>query len=388
MSDAPRDPVLLPGAGVGSDAAAGTAGRRASDVRIPRSLALAAAVSWRLLVVGAAIYAAVTLLARLQVIIVPAAVAVLLACALWPGARRLRERGVPPALAALAMLVALLGTISLVAATIAPRAVDEIGELDVNVSEGLDVVQSWLTDGPLYLSETRVDSFFGELESQLRSASGTIASGALGGAMIALEIVVGVVLATVLLFFFLKDGDRMWYWMRGFLPEVRQARWHAIALDVRDVLARFIRGTTIVALVDAVGIGLGLYLLDVPLVIPLAVLTFIGGYVPIVGATVVGFLAVMVGLVSNGFLTSLAVLAVVVGVQQLESNLLQPVVVGRYVKLHPAVVLLAVGAGAVLYGVAGALLAVPLTAALATVLGRIRAQPEVEVILGSARERA
>ncbi|HSI96772.1 MAG TPA: AI-2E family transporter [Gaiellaceae bacterium] len=387
MSDPPREPILLPGAERG-DGVTSEGGERRADIRIPRSLVLAGAVSWRLLVVGAAIYATVTLLARLQVIIVPAAVAVLLACALWPGVRRLRARGVPPALAALTMLLSLLGAIAVVAVTIAPRAADEIGELDVNVSGGLEVVQSWLTDGPLYLSETRVDSFFGELESQVRSASGAIASGALGGAMLALEIVIGVGLAIVLLFFFLKDGDRMWYWLRAFLPQARQPRWHAIALDVRDVLAGFIRGTTIVALVDAVGIGLGLYLLDVPLVIPLAVLTFIGGYIPIVGATVAGFLAVMVGLVSNGFLTGLAVLAVVIAVQQLESNFLQPVVVGRHVQLHPAAVLLAVGAGAVLYGVAGALLAVPLTAALATVLGQVRAQPEVEVVLSTAPDEA
>lgn len=348
----------------------------AAGVRVPRSLALAAALSWRLLVVGAAVYVTVTLFARLQVIIVPSAFAVLLACALWPGARRLRSRGLGRGLSAAAMVLALLGTLAVVVLAIAPRAADEIGDLDVNLTGALDVIESWLIEGPFSLSQTRVDAFFSELESQIRAASGAIASGALGGAMLAVEIVVGIVLAIVLLFFFLKDGDRMWYWLRGLLPESRRARWHAVAIDVRDVLAAFIRGTTIVALVDAVGIGLGLYLLGVPLVIPLAMLTFIGGFIPIVGATVAGFVAVMVALVTNGFLTALAVLGVVILVQQLESNFLQPVVVGRYVQLHPAAVLLAVGVGAVLYGVAGALLAVPVTAALATALGRLRGPPE------------
>lgn len=351
---------------------------RGVDGRIPRSLVLAAAVSWRLLVVGIALYAIVTVFVRLQVILVPAAVAVLLACALWPGVRRLRARGVPPSIAALTMLVGLFGTIGLIGAALVPSAADDIGELDVSVTGGVEVVEGWLTESPFSFPEQQVQSFFDELEAQIRSGSGEIASGALGGAVIAIEVVVGILLTIVLLFFFLKDGDRMWYWLRGFLPESRRARWNAIAVDVRDVLAAFIRGTTIVALVDAVGIGLGLYLLDVPLVIPLALLTFVGGYVPIVGATVAGFVAIMVALVSNGVVTALAVLGVVVGVQQLESNILQPVVVGRSVQLHPAAVLLAVGTGAVLWGVAGALLSVPVTAALTTVLRAIRAQARLD----------
>jgi predicted PurR-regulated permease PerM len=358
------------------------------DVRVPRSLVLAAAISWRLLVVGAAVYVTVTLLARLQVIIVPAAVALLLACALWPGVRRLRASGLRPAFAAATMLVALLGAVSVVVLVLAPRAADEISELDVNVAGGVDVIKGWLTDGPLSFSEARVESFFDELESQLRAASGTIASGALGGAMLAAEIVVGILLAVVLLFFFLKDGDRMWLWLERLLPESRQQAWHATAVEVRDVLSAFIRGTAIVALVDAIGIGLGLYLLGVPLVVPLAVLTFVGGFVPIVGATVAGFVAVMVALVSDGFVIALLVLGVVILVQQLESNFLQPVVVGRYVQLHPAAVLLAVGAGAVLYGVAGALLAVPVTAALSVVLGRNRPRPEAAVVLGGSQPEA
>jgi predicted PurR-regulated permease PerM len=385
VTEPPRHSIVLPGGGSDEDGLEHVGAGSPYDARIPRSLALAAAVSWRLLVIGAAVYVTVELLARLQVIIVPAAVAVLLACALWPGVRRLRERGVRPGIAAATMLFALIGTVAVVLLLLSPRAADEIGELDVNVTGGVDVVKGWTTDGPLHLPEARVEAFFDRLENQIRSGSGTIASGAVGGAMLAAEIVVGILLATVLLFFFLKDGDRMLLWLKGFLPETRKARWHATGIEVRDVLASFIRGTAIIALVDAVGIGLGLFLLGVPLVIPLAVLTFIGGFIPIVGATVAGFVAVMVALVSDGFVKALAVLGVVILVQQLESNFLQPVVVGRYVQLHPAAVLLAVGAGAVLYGVAGALLAVPLTAALSVVLGRHRAQPEVEVVVDTFR---
>ena len=384
MSEPPRGSIVLPG-GSDEDGLSQAEAKSPHEVRIPRSLAIAAAVSWRLLIVGAAVYVTVELLARLQVIIVPAAVAVLMACALWPAVRRLRQRGVRPAIAAAAMLFALLGTFAVVVFLLSQRAADEIGELDVNITGGVDVLKGWLTDGPLYFPEARVEGFFNRLENQIRTGGGTIASGAVGGAMLAAEIVVGILLATVLLFFFLKDGDRMLLWLKGFLPETRQTKWHATGVEVRDVLASFIRGTALIALVDAVGIGLGLYLLGIPLVIPLAVLTFIGGFIPIVGATVAGFVAVMVALVSEGFVKALAVLGVVILVQQLESNFLQPVVVGRSVQLHPAAVLLAVGVGAVLYGVAGALLAVPLTAALSVVLGRHRAQPEVEVVIDTFR---
>jgi len=360
------DPVAVPGA------------VSRPPLRVPRSLDFAAAVSWRLLVVGAAVVATLVLLTRLQVVFVSTAAAILVACALWPTVRRLRDRGVPPSLAALLTLLGLLGAVALTAALVAPYAADEIRELDVNVTGGVEVVEDWLVTGPLGLSEREVQSFFERAERQVRAVGNRAIRGAWDGAMFAVEFFAGILLAIVLTFFFLKDGDRMWKWIRGFVPARRRDDWDRIAVDVRDVLAGFIRGTTLVAAVDAVGIGVGLLLLDVPLVVPIALLTFFGGFIPLVGATIAGFVAVMVALVSNGFLTALAVLGVVIAVQQLEGSILQPLVVGRSVRLHPAVILLAVGAGAVLWGIGGALLAVPLTAALATVLAHLRTKPGQE----------
>jgi putative heme transporter len=341
------------------------------DLNVPTPLARAAAISWRLLAVAAAVIAIALLAARLRVVLVPAAVAVLAACALWPLTRRLRSLGAPNAVAALAPVIGMLGLIVLVVSLLAPRAANEAGDLDVGVSGGVDIVQGWLTDGPLNLSNAQVERFLDQAEREIRSARSRIAGGAVGGALIAMEVLAGIVLTVVLLFFFLKDGDRMWRSVRSLLPPGRRTMWDGIVTDVRDVLAGFIRGTTLVALVDAVGIAVGLLLLGVPLVVPLAVLTFVGGFVPIIGATVAGFVAIMVALVSNGFITALAVLGVVVAVQQLEGNVLQPFVVGRAVNLHPVVVLLAVSVGAVLWGVAGALLAVPIAAALSTVLSAL-----------------
>lgn len=341
------------------------------ELRVPPSLEFAAAISWRLLIIGAAAIVSVVLLARLQVILVAVAVAILLACALWPAVARLRHAGVPDSLAALAVLVALVGSFALVGWIVAPVAADDVRSLELD-GGGYDGIEAWLVDGPLALSESQAERYVDRVEVEVRRASNRIVRGAWGQAMIAVEIAAGIILSLVLAFFFLKDGDRMWRWVRGFVPSRRSQAWDTVSLDVRDVLAGFLRGTTIVAAVDAVGIGLGVYLLGVPLALPIAILTFIGGFIPLVGATVAGLVAVGVALASEGPYVALAVLAVVIGVQQLEGNVVQPFVVGRSVKLHPAVVLLAVGAGAVLWGIAGALLAVPATAALATVVEHLR----------------
>jgi len=336
---------------------------RARRDPVPEGLRRVSELGWRFLVLAATTVVLALLLARLRVVLVPTAVALLIACALWPLALRLRRVGVPPALTALLLLLGLAATVALAVAILAPRAADEFGELDVTVAGGVDRIEDWLTKRPLNLPSARVESFFDRAEGDARNAAGDLVGGAVGGAMLALEVVVGTLLTLVLAFFFLKDGDRLWAWVRASLL----ARWSGAdeaGLRVRDVLAGYVRGTTIVALVDAVAIGFGLLLLGVPLVIPLAVLTFFGGFVPLVGATVAGFAAIMVALFSEGVLAAVFVLALVLGVQQLEGNVLQPFVVGRQVRLHPVVVLLAVSVGSVLWGIAGAFLAVPLTAAV------------------------
>lgn len=360
------------------------AARDRPPYRVPRSLELAAALSWRLFVVGGAIVACLLLLARLQVVFVSTAAAIVVSCALWPTVQRLRSRGAPPAAAALVVLLGLLGTVALVVVLVVPYAIDDVRALDVDVAETTDSLSAWLVNGPLGLSEAQVQRTFDRAERQLQSVGNRAARGVWDGAMLAVELLAGLLLTIVLTFFFLKDGDRMWRWLRGYVPERRREEWHRIAIDVRDVLAGFLRGTTVVAAVDAIGIGVGLVLLGVPLVVPIAVLTFVGGFVPLVGATIAGSVAVAVAFVTEGPLTALAVLGVVLAVQQIEGNVLQPVVVGRSVRLHPVVILIAVGAGAVLWGIAGALLAVPITSAAATVLAHVRPRPRLVPEQGAA----
>lgn len=336
-------------------------GRRGDPV--PDGFRRASELAWRFLVISAAVVVLALLLARLRLVLVPSAVALLIACAMWPLAARLQARGVPRTVAALTLLLGLLAIVGTVVALLAPRAADEFGELDVTVSGGVDRIEVWLTGAPFNLPEERVTSFFDRAENDARTAAGNLLGGALGGAMLALEVAAGSLLTLVLAFFFIRDGDRLWDWLRRTL----MARWdraEEAGSRVRTVLAGYVRGTAIVAFADAVAIGLGLLLLDVPLVVPLAVLTFFGGFVPLVGASVAGFAAVMVALFAQGLLVALLVLLLVLVVQQLEGNILQPFVVGKRVRLHPVVILLAVSAGAVLWGIAGAFLAVPLTAAV------------------------
>ncbi|MGH3001372.1 MAG: AI-2E family transporter [Gaiellaceae bacterium] len=194
----------------------------------------------------------------------------------------------------------------------------------------------------------------------------------LSGTMIAVELAVGTLLALFLLFFFLKDGDRIWAWVVRLFPGDARADVEAIGRRGWKVLGGYLRGVSIVALVDAVLIGGALAVLGVPFALPLALLTFLGGFLPIVGANLAGFAAAMVALVSDGLLTALVVAAVVLVVQQLEGHLLQPLIVGRSVRLHPVAILLAITAGGVLWGIPGAFLAVPLTAVSAAAASHLR----------------
>ncbi len=214
-------------------------------------------------------------------------------------------------------------------------------------------------------------------------------AGIFGGAVVALELLAGLLLAIVILFFLVKDGERMWRWAVGLFPPTVRADVDAIGARAWETAGGYIRGVTIVALVDAVFIGLALWLIGVPLVVPLAALTFIGGFFPIVGAFVAGFVAAMVALVSEGWLAAVLVVGASVLVQQLEGNLLQPFIVGSAVRLHPLAILLAITAGGVLWGVAGAFLAVPLvavTARAAAVLAE--REPRGKVAPTPERERA
>ena len=337
------------------------------------TLARAAAWTWRLLVCAAGLAALLALLWYLRVIVLPVAIALTLAPALAPIAswfrrRRFLER---PA-AALALLVG-LGAIAALVAIVAVSVVEQFDELVDTVSRAVDDLLVELEREP-FGSIVRTEELRSTLENSWREVSSHAAASVQAGA----GMVAGFVLAVSMLYFVLRDGEGFWAGiLRRCRPEVRPAVDRA-GRRAWDVLGGFVRGTAKVATIDAVVIGLGLWLLDVPLAFALAVLVFMGSFVPYVGAFASGLVAVLVGFADGGWELALAVLALIVAVQFIEGTFLQPIIQSRSVHLHPAVVLLAVAAGGSLFGIAGAYLAVPVTAVAAAVFGSLSSEDDAE----------
>ena len=341
-------------------------GRTPASPEVPAPLRVAAAWSWRVLVILALAVVVVLALARLQVVILPVILALLLATFLAPITARLARRGVPRGLAAFAVLVGAVALIGGGVYAVYRQVRNEAGGLADDIAAGVDDIRNWVVDGPLAIPQERIDAVVDQGRDALAGA--LTGERAVGGAVAAVEVAAGVGLTVVLLFFFLKDGERMWAWLarragaavRPHVEESGRRAWWA--------LGGYMRGQAIVAAFDAVFIGIGLFILGVPFVIPLMALTFFACFLPIVGAILAGAVAVLVALADGGVTTALIVLGIVVGVQQFEGNVLEPVVMGRTVRMHPVVVLLALAAGAALAGLVGAFLAVPVAAA-ATAVG-------------------
>lgn len=309
---------------------------------------------------------------RLSLALVPLVLALFPATLLVPVAAWLKEHGVPEALAALVSIVLGFLAIGAVVGLMVPLVQAELPGLVESASEGMDEVERFLADGPLPIE---VDGFSGLMERAAEQlggdgeGDGEGGGGGTGAAAEALtaafEGVAGFLLLLVALFFYLKEGPRLLRGILATLPERARPRVETFGRRVWTTVGPYFRGQMLVALVDAVFIGLGLVLLGVPLAVPLAVLVFFGALFPIVGSITAGALAVLVGLADGGLTTGLLVLGLIVLVQQLEGNILQPFILGKVVHLHPLVVLLSLTAGAVLFGILGAFLAVPVAAVIA-----------------------
>lgn len=342
--------------------------------RTRAALRTAARVSWDLLLVGVTAAVVVWALGRMWSVVWPLVVGLLLTTLTWPPARFLRRRGMPPAIAAslvtvLALLVA-AGTVALIAVPVASEA----GELGDGVVEGVGKLRAWAAGPPLNIDDAQIANAFDAATARLQDSAGAIATTAVTGVGTVFSGVVTAVLALFLMFFFLKDGPRFLPWLRRQLPGRLATDIPAVAARCWLTLGSFVRSQALVGLIDAVLIGLGLWVLDVPLVLPLAVLTFVAAFVPIIGALFAGLVAVLIALVSNGLVNALIVLAVIVVVQQLEGNVFQPMIQSRGLGLHAAVVLLAVTLGGGLAGIVGSLLAVPVAALIAVIWNYLREQ--------------
>jgi predicted PurR-regulated permease PerM len=349
--------------------------RRATGPGAILERAGAAVATWslRLLLTGAAVVALAWVLGKLWDAVLPLLLGLFLASVLWPLTRLLRKV-VPPALAALLTLLIAIGVLAGLTAVLVPQVADQWSELSDSVGTGLSDLQDWIAGPPFNLDTAALDNVVNQAVDKLKANSSSIAGGLLTGVSTVGNLVVHLVLAIVLCFFFLKDGPKFVPWLTSWTGP--GAGRHLAELSVRcwANVSGFIRAQAAVGLVDAVFIGIGLAVLGVPFALPLAVLVFFGGFIPIVGAFVTGALAALVALVANGPTNALLVLAVVVAVQQLEGHVLQPVLVGRAVNLHAALVILAVTTGGSLAGIAGAFLAVPFLAVAVTIMRYAREQ--------------
>ncbi|MPZ86688.1 MAG: AI-2E family transporter [Nitriliruptorales bacterium] len=309
---------------------------------------------------------------RLTLVVVPLTLALFPAALLAPVAACLKRHRVPPGLAS---LLTILGLLLLLGATIGglvPVVTAEIPDLVESFQQGVAELEAFLQANPFGMGIGGIEELIEQGRRQLQEAAGQIATGAFAFAGQAAEVLVGMVFLFVVLFFYLKDGDRIGGGILGTFPERMRPDVEAIGGRVWYTVGRYFRGQLLIALVDAVLIGIGLLILGVPLALPLAVLVLFGGLFPIVGALVSGFVAVLVALADGGITTALLTLALIVGVQQAEGNVLEPLVLGRAISLHPLIVLGALTAGGVTLGVLGAFLAVPVAASVARVVDYAR----------------
>jgi putative heme transporter len=340
---------------------------------VPANLQRAADWSWRLLVCAAAAVAVLYLLWYVRVIVIPSMIALTIAPALTPVAGRLRRLRLERPAAALALTAGLAVVAGLIA-IVTTSVLAQYDELRDSVSRAVNDITDRLEGEPFNLSLSRTE----DLQSSLTDSWGQVSDYLASGVQAGVGFLAGLVLAVALLYFVLRDGADFWQWiLRRLPPEARPAADRA-GERAWAVLGGFVRGTVLIAAIDAVLIGIGLWLLGVPLAFALAVVVFLGAFVPFVGAFVSGLIAVLVAFADEGWEIALIALALVIGVQFIEGNFLQPIIQSRTVDLHPAVILLAVAAGASLFGILGAYLAVPVTAVVFAVVASVEADETVE----------
>ncbi|QKW16520.1 AI-2E family transporter [Verrucosispora sp. SN26_14.1] len=344
------------------------------DADVPHALRIAAGWSWRLIVVGVVFWALVKVVSTISIVIIPLAVALLLSALLAPAVGWLLRARFPRSLATAVVLVAglaaVIGTLTLVV----NEFIKGVPELAAKSTQGLQQIQDWLKTGPLHLSDNDLDRYIEEVQQFVNNNTERFTSGALSTAATLAEVLTGTVLVLFAAFFFLRDGTVIWRFLVRLLPVA--ARWKVDDAGRASwaTLGAYVRATVLVAFIDAVGIGIFLVIFDIPFAFPLAALVFLGAFIPIVGATLSGGVAVLVALVDSGPVTALIILGVVIGVQQVEGHILQPLIMGRAVAIHPLAVIIGLAAGVVLAGITGALVAVPLIAVLNTAVRRLAAR--------------
>ncbi|MDX3613870.1 AI-2E family transporter [Streptomyces europaeiscabiei] len=340
---------------------------------VPWGMRVAAEAGWRLLVLAGTVWVLMRVISSVQLLVLSFTAALLITAMLQPAVARLTRHGVPRGLAT--ALTAALGfvVIGLIGWFVTWQVMENIDDLSDQIQDGIDELQRWLLDSPFHVTENQINDIAKNLREAISDNTDTITSAGLEGVTVIVEALTGILLTVFSTLFLLYDGKRIWQWTLKLVPAAARPGVSAAGPRAWQTLTAYVRGTVVVALIDAIFIGLGIYFLDVPMAVPLAVFIFLFSFIPLVGAVVSGALAVVVALVTQGVFTAVMTLAVVLAVQQIEGHILQPFILGRAVRVHPLAVVLAVAAGGMIAGIGGAVVAVPLVAVTNTVVGSLRA---------------
>jgi predicted PurR-regulated permease PerM len=370
-----------------AESAAGTAGRadspgradppgrdRAPRADVPRWLRTSADWSWRLLLLGVIVYLLARISVVLYVVVVPFTGSLLLTALLQPLAARLRRAGLGPLSATWSVFLLAIFLIAGTAALITARVQAEYHGLVIQVRHTFTQVQSVLTGPPFHLHIANLQKLSEDIVRYLGKHQSLVEGTVVAGGRVVAEILAGLVLMFFVTFFLIKDGDKIWSWLTsGFRPE-RRVRVDAAGHAAWRAVVFYIRGTVVVAATHAVVMGVTLSIMNAPLAAPLALLMFLAAFVPLVGALVAGALAILVVLAAKGWILAVVLLGILLVMNQLESHLLQPQIVGKMVRLHPLAVILVLAVGGVLAGIFGAVIAVPLTAAITRAVPKLRGE--------------
>ncbi len=348
-----------------------------SRAQVPWGLDLAAAWAWRFLVIVAGGFVLVKAVSFFSIVVLPLAIALLVSALVVPLVAVMDRIGLPRGLAAILVVVGLIGFVGASLTFAGQQVAAGATDLADQTVQGLGKIKDWLKTGPLNASDSQINDYINQAQRAIQdwSKSGALTGVTEVGAAVT-HVFAGFFIVLFATYFFLADGARIWAWMVRIAPRAARARIDSSGRVAWVSLTQFVRATVIVAAVDAIGIMIVAAILDVPFVLAIGVLIFLGAFVPMIGATVAGSVAVLVALVDSGPLTALLMLAGVIAVQQLEGHVLQPFLMGRWVSLHPLGVIVAIAAGVMAGGVAGALVAVPLVAAVNAVVLHLSAESD------------
>ncbi|MGA4851015.1 AI-2E family transporter [Streptomyces sp. G5(2025)] len=352
---------------------------------VPWGMRVAAEAGWRLLVLAGTLWVLMKVISAVQLVVLAFVAALLITALLQPTVARLRRVGLPRGLATAVTAVLGFVVMGLVGWFVVWQVMENADELSGQVQDGIEDLRKWLLNSPFHVTEDQINDIATSLRDAVGANTEELTSAGLEGVTVIVEALTGILLAMFSTLFLLYDGKRIWQWFLKLVPA--QARPGIAGAGPRAwrTLTAYVRGTVIVAMIDAIFIGLGIYFLGVPMAVPLAVIIFLASFVPLVGAVVSGALAVVVALVTQGVFTAVMALAVVLAVQQIEGHILQPFILGRAVRVHPLAVILSVATGGMVAGIGGAVVAVPLVAVTNTVVGYLRAYSR-EAALRAARE--